>query len=452
MRSSAARWFGMAVVMAAVTVGRAAEDLFDRAPWSGSALLGGMLFEGDEEVKSGLSIGLRLGYTFNPWWEVEAGLDWAPVLRARTFTNSNRYQLKDDTFGVRLGVDGLLHLRNQADQRIDPYLSFGAALMIYGEDMGETEDNIDPIMMAGGGLQYHFNDEWAVRFDAKLAVAGADTEFNWILGLGVNYRFGAALPPAPVLSGGDIDSDGDGLLDREEPVYGTDPYDPDTDKDGLTDGQEVRQFQTDPLNPDTDLDGLKDGAEVLTYRTDPKNPDTDGGGVADGHEVIEDNTDPLNPADDLMLFRLHIEFDYDKADLRPIYHAQLDNIIKVLQRDPGATARIEGHADRRKTSQRDYNIRLSERRAKAVMDYLIQAGGISPSRLSYHGYGFDRPIAPNDTEENMQKNRRTDIYIRPSGQVPRTAVEPDPSRAETVVAPPDLPKPGERRPAGGDRR
>ncbi len=430
---------------------RAAEDLFDRAPWSGSALLGAMLFEGDEEVKSGPSLGLRLGYTFNPWWEVEVGWDLAPVLRARRFSNPNRYQLDDDTWGMRLGVDVLFHFRNQADQRIDPYLSLGAALGIYGEDMGEEEGNVDPTVLGGFGLQYHFNDEWAVRLDAKLAIAGIDTEFNWILGAGVNYRFGAALPPRFAVAGGDIDSDRDGLLDSEEVKIGTDPYDPDTDKDGLTDGQEVREFRTNPLEPDSDLDGLKDGAEVLTYKTNPLDPDTDKGGVADGHEVIEDNTNPLDPSDDLMLFRLNIEFDYDKADLRPIYFEQLDKVIKVLQRDPGATARIEGHADRRKTSSREYNLKLSERRAKAVYDYFVRVGGIDPSRLSYHGYGFDRPIAPNDTEENMQKNRRTDIYIRPSGKVPAPAVPVDPSKAQTIQAPPDLPKPGEKRPAGAGR-
>jgi outer membrane protein OmpA-like peptidoglycan-associated protein len=70
--------------------------------------------------------------------------------------------------------------------------------------------------------------------------------------------------------------------------------------------------------------------------------------------VIEDGTDPLNPADDLQLFRLQIEFDYDKADLRSVYHEQLDKIIK------GAAARSRrhgphrGHADKRKTSKRDY--------------------------------------------------------------------------------------------------
>ena len=88
--------------------------------------------------------------------------------------------------------------------------------------------------------------------------------------------------------------------------------------------------------------------------------------VADGHEVLEDGTDPLDPSDDLLLFELNIEFDTDKTDIKSPYFEDLDVVGKVLQRDPGATAVIEGHADQRKTSKRVYNQQLSERRAKAA--------------------------------------------------------------------------------------
>ncbi|MFA5021703.1 MAG: hypothetical protein WC508_01290 [Patescibacteria group bacterium] len=59
-----------------------------------------------------------------------------------------------------------------------------------------------------------------------------------------------------------LDSDQDGLIDTEERMYGTDPNNPDTDGDGLTDRDEVKVFRTDPNNPDTDGDGYKDGDEV----------------------------------------------------------------------------------------------------------------------------------------------------------------------------------------------
>ena len=245
------------------------------------------------------------------------------------------------------------------------------------------------------------------------------------------------------------DTDGDGLKDGDEvKVHGTDPLDPDTDGDGLTDGQEVNGFmfdgelvKTDPLDPDTDGDGLKDGEEVkgspvngktyrshplkvdsdhdlLTdfeevreHRTNPMDPDTDDGGVWDGHEVIEDNTDPLNPADDLVLFELNLEFDTDKAVIRDIDFDELDKVARVLNQFPESTAQIEGHADKRPTSKRQYNINLSQRRAAAVKKY-FEGKGVDGGRLTTKGFGFDRPKAPNDVEPNRQKNRRVEVYIR----------------------------------------
>ncbi len=414
------RWLALCLVSLSLAVAAPAQerDLFDEAPAYVGGVVGGMFFEGDEPLKSGPGVGLRLGYDLNKFFGVEAGLDLFPNLTAREFPDDpDHFKLDDDTWAVRLSGEGLLHLRNTKDLRWDPYLAAGLMFTIYGEDVEDGSTTFG--VSGGGGLFYHLSDVWSLRADYRTAIVGSDTEFNHLVMVGANYRWGAVVKPVYSVSGGELDSDGDGLLDTKEAEIGTDPFNPDTDGDGLSDGEEYLTHKTDPLNPDTDYDALKDGAEVLTYRTNPLDPDTDDGGVTDGHEVIEDNTDPLNPADDLQLFTLNIEFDYDKANLRTQYHADLDKIVKVLQRDPGATARVEGHADKRKLSKRDYNQRLSERRARAVMEHLVTGGGIDRSRLTSAGYGFDRPLVPNDTEANMQKNRRTEIYIRPSGDVPQ---------------------------------
>lgn len=394
-------------------------DLFEEAPWYAGAGIGYIHYEGDEQVNPAPYIGLRLGYDYSAFFSLEGGIDIIPTLDS-TEANSSHKALVSDTSAIAAKLDALFHLRNTEDLHWDPYLSIGGYAIHYADDIGGSDPEF--AVNAGAGLAYHFDDVWALRGDWRTSVAGADTEFNQLLTVTVDYRWGARVKPVYTLTGGDIDSDGDGLLDKEEPTYGTDPFNPDTDNDGLSDGQEVhgtpfngQTVKTDPLNPDSDWDALKDGAEVLTYKTNPTDPDTDHGGVKDGHEVIEDNTNPLDPKDDLQLFTLNIEFDYDKADLKDRYFKDLDVIVKVLQRDPGASARIEGHADKRKGSKRDYNIRLSERRANAVLDYISNVGGIDRSRLTFKGYGFDRPLAPNDSEANMQKNRRTEIYIRRTG-------------------------------------
>ena len=389
------------------------ETLFDRAPWTVGVGPGYIKFEGDEAVEDGWFLDLRAGYDIDQWWAVEGNLKLAPSLKNREFED-DRFALEDDIWAVGLGGDVLLHLRNTEDLHLDPFLALGAGFMVYQEDIGSGDTFFG--LTGGGGLMYHFSDELALRGDIRVGIVGSDTDAKLLASGGLMYRIGAKLPVRYQVAGGELDSDNDGLLDSQEAEIGTDPYNPDTDGDGLSDGEEVNRYRTDPLNPDSDWDGLTDGAEVLNHKTDPLDQDTDDGGVADGHEVIEDNTDPLDPSDDLQLYTLNIEFDVDKAVIRPDDYPDLQVVVKALDRDPGSTARIEGHADKRKTSKRGYNIRLSKRRAKAVRDHIVEVGGVDSSRLTYEGYGFDRPIAPNDTEANMQKNRRVEVYIRRSGE------------------------------------
>lgn len=409
---------GVALVLTLGTGAASAadDDLFKRAPWFATAGLNWYETEGDWEAESGLGVFGKLGYSLNAWWDVEAGLNFMPQLDNRPREDLNVDALNDSTTALRLNLDVLLHLRSAQNRRLDPFLFAGPAVTFFGDDVenGKTQAGV----FAGGGVFYHFDDSWALRADAAVGVQGENSETPAIYEVGVTYRFNAEKYVAPefiVAGPGDLDSDGDGLLDKDEAVIGTDPYNPDTDGDGLSDGEEVLRQKTDPLNPDTDFDGLKDGAEVLTYKTQPLEIDTDQGGVSDGHEVIEDGTNPLDPADDLQKFTLLIEFDYDKSFIRPQYYQDLEPVVKVLRRDPNATVRVEGHADKRKRSTREYNQKLSERRANAVKDYLVQNSGISADNITAVGYGFDRPVALNDTEENMQKNRRTDIYIKKGG-------------------------------------
>ncbi|MCX7590516.1 MAG: OmpA family protein, partial [Kiritimatiellae bacterium] len=382
------------------------------AKWYVSVSPGALVFEGDEEVESGFQLTTRLGYDYSDWWSFEASLMIAPRL-----DENKRFDLETgqwvsrleetagpgvhDTWALGLGVDGLFHFTRW--ERFWPYLTLGAGVTWYADEL--QDGRTAPALRLGCGFMYHFNDEWAVRGDLRTFPAGEDTDWNGTVDFGVRWTPGARLGPRLRAVGGPLDSDGDGLLDSYELQIKTDPFNPDTDGDGLQDGEEVNRYKTDPLNPDTDYDGLKDGEEVKKYGTDPLVRDTDKGGVADGHEVIEDNTNPLDPSDDLMLVELYIQFEYDKWDIKPQYFPELDKIVKVLKRNPDATARIEGHADRSRKSVASYNKRLSERRATAVMNYLV-GQGISSRRLKAVGYGFERPKAPNDPKVGNPVNRR----------------------------------------------
>jgi outer membrane protein OmpA-like peptidoglycan-associated protein len=104
----------------------------------------------------------------------------------------------------------------------------------------------------------------------------------------------------------------------------------------------------------------------------------------------------------------NIYFDYDKATLRPESIEELERVVRFLQENPTLRVEISGHTD--SDGSEMYNLRLSQARAQAVVDYLVSRG-ISPSRLVAKGYGESRPVAPNDTPENKQKNRRTELKI-----------------------------------------
>ncbi|MCX7606706.1 MAG: OmpA family protein [Bacteroidia bacterium] len=104
----------------------------------------------------------------------------------------------------------------------------------------------------------------------------------------------------------------------------------------------------------------------------------------------------------------NIFFDFDKATLRPESKAELERVYQLLVDNPKMRVRIAGHTDNYGSDE--YNQRLSEARAKAVYEYLIQRG-ISPDRLSFIGYGESRPIDTNETPEGRQHNRRVELEI-----------------------------------------
>jgi OOP family OmpA-OmpF porin len=98
-----------------------------------------------------------------------------------------------------------------------------------------------------------------------------------------------------------------------------------------------------------------------------------------------------------------INFEISKADIKPASYGILDEIAAALGANPQLKVVVEGHTD--SSGARAFNMDLSNRRAQAVVDYLV-GKGVSPSRLSAKGYGPDRPIAENATKLGRSKNRR----------------------------------------------
>lgn len=103
---------------------------------------------------------------------------------------------------------------------------------------------------------------------------------------------------------------------------------------------------------------------------------------------------------------LKIEFDTGKAVIKPRYHEEVGKVAEFMKKYPEANGVIEGHTDT--VGGNAYNIKLSQRRAESVRNYLIEKYGIAAERLSSKGYGYTKPVATNKTKEGRQKNRRID--------------------------------------------
>ena len=105
----------------------------------------------------------------------------------------------------------------------------------------------------------------------------------------------------------------------------------------------------------------------------------------------------------------NVLFDFNKSNLKKELLPELDKAVALLKKDyPKVKFEVAGHTDSK--GKDSYNINLSKRRAKAVADYFASKG-ISRNRMKVSGYGATRPVASNDTDEGMAKNRRTEIVI-----------------------------------------
>lgn len=105
----------------------------------------------------------------------------------------------------------------------------------------------------------------------------------------------------------------------------------------------------------------------------------------------------------------NIFFDFDKSELRPESFFELDKLTKLLKENPELKIEIRGHTDNIGT--KEYNLLLSLARADAVAKYLTERG-IDETRIKVLGFGEEQPVAPNDTEENRQKNRRVEFKLK----------------------------------------
>ena len=229
------------------------------------------------------------------------------------------------------------------------------------------------------------------------------------------------------------DTDGDGILDKDDAcadIFGLAEFQgcPDTDGDGIADKDdacpEVAGLKSMKGCPDTDGDGITDKSDKCPTVKGPKEnggcpwPDTDGDGVLDKDDkcpevkgTVANNGCPEMTEEQVVKLNAYaktILFNSGKSTFKQETFAVLQSITAILKEFPSSKFSIEGHTD--SDGKDSMNQTLSEERAGAVKDYLIE-NGIAADRLTSSGFGESKPIDSNKTSKGKANNRRVEVKL-----------------------------------------
>jgi len=335
---------------------------------------------------------LGLEYYFSSHWSSELALNW-PHKQDLTLRNSNYANGLAGDFKLMPNFLTLKYNINP-DGVFRPYIGAGVNVTsIYDVNAGPfslSKTLAGPAAQAGFDLR--LGEHWMLNADVKWARLRPAVAFNdtlvgrmnvdpLIYGIGIGYRFGGSPAPAPVAAPAPAaavapppppDSDGDGVPDSRDKCPNT-PAGVQVDADGC------------PL--DSDHDGVPDYLDKCP--STPPHLKVDG----DGCEIEE------------MVLR-GVNFKTNSAELTPDSAETLDGVVAVLKQRPDTKAEIHGYTDARGPDA--YNVKLSERRAASVVEYLV-IHGIAGDTLSAKGFGKSNPLASNDTADGRAQNRRVTV-------------------------------------------
>ena len=307
------------------------------------------------------------------------------------------------------------------DGKLMPYITAGVGFQSVKNEMYSNKD--ETVYNYGVGLRYILSPRVHAKFDAKhLITDNSSDTFMYTAGLAINFDEPIKVPK-------EVDSDGDGVLDKSDNCPNT-PKGVEVDASGCpidSDGDGVVDYLDKcPDTPagvsvnesgcpiDSDGDGVADYLDKC-----PNTPagagvdangcplDSDGDGVADYLDKCPNTPKGFRVDKDgckvSFMFNVNFEFNSDKLTTNSL--GSIKEFKTFLSENTGYNAEIQGHTDSK--GKDSYNQSLSEKRAKAVSTKLIELG-INKNRLTSKGYGETQPVADNATDEGRAKNRRVE--------------------------------------------
>ncbi|MEZ8004030.1 MAG: OmpA family protein [Pseudomonadales bacterium] len=304
---------------------------------------------------------LGLGYQFDSPWAIE-------LVYADAETDFEK--LAGDVDFTRWHVDGLYHLNTWGDVR--PYLSFGVGEGDY--DFSSLSSESNTLFNVGAGVKYAFAKNTAVRADLKMFEGDGFEPAQAAFAVGIHHVFARSIGNT-VIAPTPLDSDQDGVYDDVDQCPGT-----------------VMGIMVDGLGceKDDDKDGVLNSVDECPDTTNTKAKIDSKGCYVRLMETVA--------------IELDVEFDFDSSKSRAEHQSEVKRVSDFMQMYPDTMVVIEGHTDSR--GDEDYNMALSQDRAETIASMLVNEFGISVDRVKAVGVGEGRPLAPNDTAEGRQINRR----------------------------------------------
>jgi OOP family OmpA-OmpF porin len=346
----------LVILVAAIS---ASKVIADQHQWELTGGLGYHWFDSDRGLDDSASAHFGAGYVVNPNWTVEAmatGLTTDLNSPSNMDVNSRYYHL-----------DALYHFDKSGNWQ--PFAVLGAGHANYSPDSGSDVD--ETLINAGLGLKRRMSDNWIARGDVRLLNSLDNEQLDYALNLSLSYLFG-------------------------HPVAQQAATPADSDRDGVIDGQD--QCPNSPAGIQVDRQGCS--------------LDSDGDGVYDEQDQCPNTENNLQvdskgcpkTSVETITFNLEVNFVTDSAIVKDQELAEIKQLADFMVQYKTSSVVVEGHTDN--TGKAAYNQLLSQRRAEAVRDIIINKMGIAADRVTAKGYGEDRPTADNSSREGRLKNRR----------------------------------------------
>jgi len=203
-------------------------------------------------------------------------------------------------------------------------------------------DDVDTTVNGGAGVRWMLSDRVGMDVEGRAVHSTDDNETDYLVSAGLNIYLGKVAMAGAATQC--ADADGDGVCDDKDRCPGTAP-------------------------------GTRVGADGCTL-----------------------------PVAEVASIKLKVNFAFDSSKVQERYFADIKELAEFLQRFSDLQVNVEGHTDSIGTEE--YNKKLSQRRAQAVVDVLVNQYGIARSRLEPMGFGESQPVASNDTADGRAQNRR----------------------------------------------